>query len=66
MWDLNSRNSETLIYSNHGMFVIFRNNLNENWDLNHGTGSLKAHHHTMQSGWCVDMEQCFIEFMSHS
>jgi hypothetical protein len=25
--------SETLIYSNHGMFVIFRNNLNENWDL---------------------------------
>jgi len=28
--------SETLIYANHGMFVIFRKNLNENWDLYHG------------------------------
>jgi hypothetical protein len=37
---------ETLISSEHGKFVIFRNNLNEFWIFYHGTnlgaGSLKA------------------------
>jgi hypothetical protein len=41
-------NSQTLIQSEHGKFVIFKNSLNEFWDfcngINMGANSLKASH----------------------